>query len=127
MLLLIGGFLYWRQRREESEGDESDKFSIIPPSYMERIKGQWFSGLSRSSSRASGRTAVDPEHGGIDRTDMDKEVGYGFAPKRLWNSLKELVSGNHDPTTPPLPFQSQQSSGGIGEVPGVGPVLGWEA
>ena len=112
IILLIGAFLYWRQRREESEGDESDRFSIIPPSYIERIKGQWFGELSRSSSR---RTAVDPEH---DRTDMEKEAGYGFGVKKLWNGLKELVSRNPDPITPPLPFQSQQAAGGVGEVPG---------
>lgn len=109
IMLLIGGFLYWRQRQDEAE-DESDKYSVAAPSYIERIKGV----LTRSDSRASGRTAVDPENGSVYRTDADKEAGYG---SKWWKNIKEMVTGHQEPTSPTLPVQHQRPNGGVGDVP----------
>ncbi|PVF97874.1 hypothetical protein CPB86DRAFT_759419 [Serendipita vermifera] len=79
----------------------------------------WGFGLNRSNTRGSNRTFVDPELGGIERTDANgndkdgKKVGYGIGTmtemaSKWITGIRDLVVRNPDsnnPVTPALPVQ----------------------
>lgn len=116
LLILLGFTFFWRHRKRSRQmGSDEDRLSIAAPSYIERVKGSLPLALTRSSSRASGRTAVDPECGNMTRTEEEKQPGYGAS---WWKNVKEMIVKNPDPTTPPLPFQTQSVTGGVGDVAG---------
>lgn len=123
ILLLALAFFLWRRKRRDDEQDETDKFSIANASYMDRVRNINFTfpalpgrrkqktndGLSRSVSRGSEDTRVDPESGSMMHTQK-KGFGYGFGlaggPKKWLDGLKGMVVRNPDPVTPPLPVQN---------------------
>ena len=133
ILLLLLAFFLWRRKR--SRDDETDRFSMANASYMERVRNINFrfpslsgrrkraDALSRSPSRGSQDTAVDPELGGVGHTQK-KEFGYGFGlaggPRKWIEGLKSLVVRNPDPVTPPLPVQRQHERPVIDIRPGGG-------
>jgi len=128
LLLILGvGFFLWRRKRRNDELDETDNFSIARTSYIERVRNINFSfpalpgrkkndanaaGLSRSASRGSEETIVDPESGDLEHTQKKGIFGYGFGlgggPKKWLDDLKGMVVRNPDPSTPPLPVQNQR-------------------
>lgn len=132
VVLLILGLIFflWKRKRNNDEREETDKFSIAQTSYIERVRNINFTfpafpgrkrnaanninptGLSRSVSRGSEDTIVDPESGNMAHTQKKGVFGYGFGlgggPKKWLDNVKGMVVRNPDPTTPPLPVQNQQ-------------------
>jgi hypothetical protein len=138
LCLILGlGFFLWRRKRLNDERDDPDKFSIAQTSYMERVRNINFTfpalpgrrkakaseGLSRSASRGSEDTIVDPENGGANHTQK-KGFGYGIGlgggPKKWFEGIKQLVVRNPDPSTPPLPVQNQQRDRPVIDIRGHG-------
>jgi hypothetical protein len=119
-------WFFWKRKRNHHETDEADRLSIAQPSYIERVRNINFTfpafpgrkkttasaGLSRSASRGSEETVVDPENGNLEHTQKKGKFGYGFglgaSPKKWLDSVKGMVVRNPDPPTPPLPVQNQQ-------------------
>ena len=145
LLILAAVFFFLRRQRNKDEHDRPDMFSMAYTSYIERVRSLRFSlptlpgrrkaGLSRSTSRGSEETAVDPESGDMEHTQKKKLFGYGIGlggrPRKWLDNLKGLVVQNPDPVTPPLPVQNQygrrerpvidirNTTGGNGVSPGM--------
>ncbi|KIM23247.1 hypothetical protein M408DRAFT_332448 [Serendipita vermifera MAFF 305830] len=129
LLLLVLALFLWRRKKRQSDAS-SDRFSMANASYMDRIRNVNFTfpalpgrrktksssnthnNLTRSSSRGSEDTIVDPESGNAMHTQKKAGGGYGFGlgggPKKWLDGLKGMVVRNPDPVTPPLPVMRER-------------------